>query len=118
MEGVIAVFIPIISIFATVAVLLTFIYFRSRERQMIIERGLSNDQIQELYAKKKSPYLGLKIGVVILAGSIGLTLGLIFLDLFGGEYLPPMGCFIFTGIGFIAAHYIGAKEEKKNRQNQ
>ena len=48
MEGTIAVFIPIISVIVTGLVLVTWFYFRSKEKQMMIEKGMSYEQMIEL----------------------------------------------------------------------
>ena len=48
MEGTIAVFIPIVMFLVIGLVLVTFFYFRSREKQLMIEKGLSYEQMMEL----------------------------------------------------------------------
>jgi len=89
MEAVIAVFIPIISIIVTGLVFVTWIYFRSREKQMIIERGLDVELVKTLFEKKKSPYALLKIGIIVLFFGIGLGTGLL-IEVYTGvdECLP------------------------------
>ena len=62
MEQVVAVFIPIVSTIVIGLAFVTWIYFRSREKQMIIERGLDTELVKALFEKKKSPYAMLKIG--------------------------------------------------------
>lgn len=116
-ESVVAVFIPIIFTLAAAAVGITFIYFRSREKQMIIDKNLDYEQVKELYEKKRTPYLGLKTGVIILAFGIGLSFGLVGKEFTNYDFFIPMGIFIFTGLGFMAAHYVAKKEEAKVKNN-
>ena len=47
-------------------VIALFFYFRSKERQMMIEKGLSPEQITELFKSKRNPYTWLKLGVIIV----------------------------------------------------
>ena len=77
MEGVVALFIPIISTIVIALAFVTWIYFRSKEKQMIIERGLDTELVKALFERKKSPYALLKIGIVILFFGIGLGIGLL-----------------------------------------
>ena len=51
--GVIGVFVPIILFIVTGLVLVTFFYLRSKEKQMLIEKGLSSDEIKTFYDRKK-----------------------------------------------------------------
>ena len=44
MEEVVAVFIPIVMFLVIGLIWVTFIYYRSRERQMLIDKGLSAEE--------------------------------------------------------------------------
>ena len=117
MPGVVAVFIPIVSVIVIALVIVTWVYFRSREKQMIIERGLDTELVKALFEKKKSPYAMLKIGVVILFFGIGLGIGLL-IDVYTGvEQWIPFLLFAGVGIGFILAFVIGRKFEEKDKVN-
>jgi len=115
MEAVIAVFIPIISIIVTGLVFVTWIYFRSREKQMIIERGLDVELVKTLFEKKKSPYVLLKTGIIILFFGIGLGSGLLLESYTGVDEWIPFLIFAGTGIGFILAFLIARKIEQKDK---
>lgn len=132
MEGTIAVFIPIIFILVTGLVIVTAIYFKSREKQLMIEKGLSAEQIFELMnAKEKegrNKFLLLKCGIIIIFLVIGGIIGSMidrayfyqwktFED--GTKYFaddPVYGvwlAFLGLGIGAVAAHFIATKYEKQ-----
>ena len=53
MEGTIAVFIPIIMLLVIGLIFVTYFYFKSRERQMLIEKGLSAEDIKQFFEQKK-----------------------------------------------------------------
>lgn len=106
---VIAVFIPIIMTLVAGLVLVTFFYLRSRERQMLIEKGLSADSIKEFFESKKDPYRMLKIGIVTVAFGISLGLGLWLNDVTSKEYWTPFSIFTLTGLGFVIANIVANK---------
>ncbi|HVO72392.1 MAG TPA: DUF6249 domain-containing protein [Ignavibacteriaceae bacterium] len=109
---VIAVFIPIIFFLVIGLILVTFFYFRSREKQLLIEKGMEAQAIKELYARKKDPFVLLKFGIIITAFGLGLGIGLILQDNTMEDYWVPLFLFVFTGIGFIIANIITRKLEK------
>ncbi len=77
MTETIAVFIPIIFIIITGLVIVTWVYFRSKEKQMMIEKGMSYEQMIEFLKSKRSPYTMLKIGIVLVFFGFGLGIGLL-----------------------------------------
>lgn len=112
-EGVVAVFVPIVFFLVTGLILVTYFYLRSRERQMLIEKGLTAEDIKEFYQSKKDPYTLLKIGVIAVAFGLGLGLGLMLEDWTSKEYFIPLSLFTVTGIGFIAANIVSRKLNRK-----
>lgn len=112
MEGVVAILIPIIMFLVIGIILVTFIYFRSRERQMLIDKGLDAQSIKEYFAHKRDPNRLIKIGLVILFFGLGLGLGLILNDVTSKEYWVPLLLFVFTGVGFIIANKYSIKAEE------
>lgn len=112
--GVVGVFVPIILFIVVGLVIVTGIYFRSRERQMLIEKGLDAQSIKEFFENKKDPYALMKIGIISLGFGIGLGIGLILKDYSDKDYWVPFMLFVFTGLGFIAANFIAKKLESKN----
>ena len=110
----IAVFIPIIFILVTGLIISTAIYLRSREKQMLIEKGLSPEQIKEFFAEKKNkdPYVMTKIGIVSVFFGIGLGLGIYLQDSTGQEHWVVLFLFTLTGLGFILANLLTRRLEK------
>ncbi len=109
MESVVAVFIPIIITLVIGLVLVTYFYFRSRERQMLIDKGLSADQIKEFFDKKKDNFTLLKIGVIVIFFGLGLGFGMMLQDATSKEYWIPFSLFVLTGIGFVVANLVSRK---------
>jgi len=111
--GVIGVFVPIILFIVIGLVLVTFFYFRSKEKQMLIEKGLSSDEIKTFYDKKKNPYFLMKIGIICIFFGIGLGFGIMLQDNTGKDYWVPFLLFVSTGIGFVLANIFGRSMAKK-----
>ncbi|MEJ2195171.1 MAG: DUF6249 domain-containing protein [Ignavibacteriaceae bacterium] len=114
MEAVVAVFIPIVLFLVIGIIIVTFIYFRSRERQMLIEKGLSAEDIKLFFEQKKDPYALLKIGIISIFFGLGLGLGMLSGD---EEVWMPMSIFVFTGVGFVIANILGNKLRKQYQSN-
>ena len=112
---IIGTFIPIILFLVIGLILVTSFYFRSRERQMLIDKGLDAQSIKEFFEQKHDPYTLMKWGIIILAFGIGLGLGLMLQDYTNEDYWIVLLMFAFTGIGFIVANAVGQKLLKKNQ---
>lgn len=115
-EGVIAISIPIILFLILGIITITIVFFRSRERQMLIEKGLDAKSIKDYFERKKDPFILLKIGIITLSFGFGLGIGLFLDDITSKEYWVPLFIFTLTGLGFILANIIGKKMENKNLQ--
>lgn len=113
MENVIVLFIPLLSILSTGIVIALFLYLRSRERMMLIERGIGTDEIKLLYQHKSQGTLMLKTGIVIFFFGLGLGLGFMMENLTSVDEWMPFLIISFIGIGFIAAFFYGKKHEEK-----
>ncbi len=118
----------IVFFLVTGIVIVTYLYFRSREKQMMIERGLSYEQMVELLKTKRDPYIMLKLGIITLSVGIGLGLGFLF------EYLTryqvtyennytgyqtvdawmPFWIVTMAGLGFIASFWVTRKLKNGN----
>lgn len=114
-RDIVAVFIPIIMVLVTGLVLITYFFLRSRERQMLIEKGLDANQIKQFFEKKKDQFWLLKIGVIAIAFGLSLGLGMMLEDVTSKEYWVPLSLFTVTGIGFIAANLVSRKLEKDSK---
>jgi len=135
MEETIAVFIPIIFIIVTGLVVVTHFYLKSKEKQLMIEKGLSTEQMIELLAAREKDkhqnFILLKSGVIIIFLVIGGIIGSLidrayffqwrtFED--GTRYYaddPVYGvwlAFLGLGIGAVVAHFIANKKEKEENK--
>lgn len=108
-EEVVAVFIPIVMFLIIGLIWITYIYYRSRERQMLIEKGLSADDMKKFFEQKKDPFWLMKVGIICIFFGIGLGIGLMSGAEETRELVTPTSIFIFTGIGFVIANIYGNK---------
>lgn len=92
----------------------TFIYFRSKEKQMMIEKGLSYEQMVELLKTKRDPFLLLKLGLLTLFVGFGLGLGFLFNNLTSYEEWIPFWIVTMTGLGFVAGFIVSRKMKNGN----
>ena len=114
----VAIFVPVTFMLVTGLVLVTYFYFKSREKTMMIEKGLSYEQMMEFFKTKKDPYTMLKIGIVIFFFGFGLGLGIIIENNFvedEGTWIPLL-LFTFTGAGFVTAFFTARKMEEKEKE--
>lgn len=109
--------IPIILFLVTGAVLTTWIFYKSREKQMVIERGLDVEMIKEIFKRKEYPYALLKIGIIVFFFGLGLGIGLLLNVFTGVEEWIPFLIFVGAGLGFVIAYYAGKKAEEKDSKN-
>ena len=112
MTGVIAVFIPIIMVVVVGLVFVTYFFYRSRERQMLIEKGLSAEEIKQFFQKQKDYFALLKIGIIAIF--FGMASG----DEAAREIWMAPAIFVFTGIGFVVANLIGNKMRKQYKPDE
>ncbi|HMU41782.1 MAG TPA: hypothetical protein PKA80_00665 [Ignavibacteriaceae bacterium] len=112
-EEVIAVFIPIVFAVVTGLVLVTVFYLRSKEKQALIDKGLSAEDMKAYFREKKDPYVLMKIGIVILFFGLGLGFGLMLEDNTTKEYWVPFSLFTFSGMGFVLANVLSMKMNKR-----
>lgn len=115
MEGTIAVFIPIIMFLIIGLIWVTFIFFRSKERQMLINKGLTAEEIKQFFYMKKDPFFLLKFGIISFFFGIGLGIGLILNDNTSKEYWVPLFLFTVSGLGFVISNLVGNKLAKQNK---
>jgi len=109
MEGIIALFIPIIMFLIVGLIVVTAIYYRSRERQMLIDKGLSAEDMKKFFEQKRDPFWLLKVGIICIFFGIGLGIGLMSGAEETREVVTPTTIFVFTGIGFVLANIYGNK---------
>lgn len=112
--------IPIIFLLVTGIIWVSFIYFRSQEKQMMIEKGLTQEQIRELLKTKRYPhlYLSLKLGILILFIGFGLGLGFLFQSFTGNGNWLAFFIVTLTGVGFVVGFIAAKKYEKREKENE
>ncbi len=103
------IFVPIILFLVSGLVICTWIYFRFKEKQIMLEKGLSPEQMLELLKSKRSPTLMLKIGIVCIFFGIGLGLGIYCDDVYELDASVPFFLFVLTGIGFVLSYFVDRK---------
>ena len=118
MEFTIALFIPIIMILVIGLGFITFIFYRSRERQMLIEKGLSAEEINQFFQKQKDYFVLLKMGIIAIFFGAGIGLGMASGDEAAREIWMAPVIFVFTGIGFVVANILGNKLRKQYKPDE
>ncbi len=118
MEGAIAVFIPIVMFLVIGLICVTFFFFRSKEKQLMIDKGLSYEQMMELLKVKTDHMLTLKFGIIVVFFGLGLGLGFLFQSwTFDHDIADGWMAFwiiTMTGLGFIAAYFAARKLKNGN----
>ena len=117
MEGIIAVSIPIFITLIIGIIAVTGMYFGSKEKQMLIEKGLSPAEIKEFLHKKKDKNLLLKIGLIVTFFGLGIGTGMFLEDATAKDFYVPLSILVLTGVGFILANKYGNIKEADEEVN-
>ncbi len=99
-------------------VIATYFYFRSRERQMMIEKGLTAEQMAELFKSKRNPYTWLKLGIIIVGAGLGIGMGVMAEQANWNDGFISLFIITFIGLGFVGAFFISRKFEKEDERNE
>ncbi len=110
---VIGVFIPIVITLVIGIVLVVHFYLRSKEKQMLIEKGLSSEDIKKFFEERRDGLGLMKIGVISIFFGLGLGFGMMLEDATSKEYWIPFLLFVGSGIGFVVANVLADKMKKK-----
>lgn len=111
---IIGVFIPIIMTLVIGVILVVFFYLKSKEKQMLIEKGLSAEEIKSFFEEKRDGLTLMKIGIISIFFGIGLGVGLLSGPEETRELVTPIAIFISTGIGFVTAILLAVKMKNKS----
>lgn len=113
MEGVIAVFIPIVFLLATAGTITFYMYSRSKERALMIEKGIPLPEPKEENSKPRRTWL--KLGILAIFVALGGVISnLIPNFLINDIYLIVL----FGGIGLVVGHLWEKKELAKELENE
>lgn len=114
-EGIAVFLVPITFFLVSGLVIITAVYLKSREKQMLIEKGLSSEEIKQFYSTKRDPFILLKIGIIAIFFGIGLGVGMAMEDATSKEYWVPLTLFTITGIGFVISNLVSNSMRKKDQ---
>jgi len=108
------IFVPIIFFFVTGGIIASFVLTRHRERMTMLDRGLSPEDIKQLYVRSAgrfSPFSSLKWGVVFVSIGLAVIIGMWLRDsYFIGEGIYPALITLFAGIGLVTFYLITRKQ--------
>jgi len=107
-------FIPIVMFLVIGIIWVSFIFYRSKEKQMMIEKGLSYEQMVELLRTKRDPFLLLKLGVLTIFVGLGLGAGFLFSYWTGYEEWIAFFIITMTGMGFLVGFLLTRKMKNGN----
>ena len=114
MPETVAVFIPIIITLVIGIVIVVHLYLQSKEKQILIEKGLSTEEIKKFLEQKRDGLGLMKVGIISIFFGIGLGIGLLSGPEETREIVTPFAIFISTGLGFVLANLVAVKMKNKN----
>lgn len=104
--------VPIFLFLSVAAVFIVAITTKHRERMMMVEKGLSTEDIKALYAKstRRDPLTSLKWGILAVFVGLGLLIGNVLDEYFGVNAGVIAGAItIFAGAGLLLYYRIASK---------
>lgn len=109
------IFIPIVLFLSIAAVIILYVYYRSRERQMLIERDFTAQELREIFLIKRTTnkrYLSI-IGIISICFGVGLSIGMMLEDAYHADWAIPFGIFVGTGLGFVIADRVPNRDHEE-----
>lgn len=114
----VAIFVPIIFFLVIGAIIIAYFYFRSREKQIMLNKGFNAEQIVEIYKSRKNSIVWIKLGVLSVFVAIGFAISAIIGGSMGykmehilDHVWTAIFVIMFSGLGFVAAYFIAKKVE-------
>ena len=99
------VFVPMVFFLVVGGIIASFVMTRHKERMTMLDRGLSPEDIKQLYERstgKSNPYSALKWGIVFLSIGIAVIVGLWLREVtYVEEGIYPALITLFAGAGLI-----------------
>lgn len=110
------ILVPITFFLVTGGIVISFIYFRSREKQIMLDKGFNAEQIVEIYKARRHSNIWIKLGVLAFSVAIGLAISAIIGGSMGYDMehilehvWTAVFLVMFSGLGFVAAYFIAKK---------
>lgn len=110
----VGILVPITFFLVTGLVWVSYIFFRSKEKQMMIEKGMSYEQMVEFIKQRKNPYTMLKLGIISIFFGVGLGVGIFLEDAHYSEGWIPLLLFVSVGLGMVVAFVVTKKYEMED----
>jgi hypothetical protein len=107
--------VPIVLFIVSGAVAITTLYFRSREREMLLSKDFTAEELNLiLHPDPKRKGGMVVIGILIISFGLGMGSGFIISDLIGKKDFVPIPMFVFLGIGLVISYYVREKLNKND----
>jgi hypothetical protein len=108
------VFVPIIFFFVVGGIIASFVLTRHKERMTMLDRGLSPEDIKQLYDRstgKSNPYSSLKWGIVFVSIGLAVIAGMVIREFtYVQEGIYPALIALFGGAGLIV-YYLTVRKK-------
>ncbi len=117
MEGIIALFIPIIITLGFFVVMIVMRHYDHTEKMNMIEKGITPELSKSNFRFfAPSKYRPLRFGLVFLGAGLGIIVGGLFEKflLTDNKQFHLGSIMFFSGIGLLVAYLIQHKDEKNN----
>src|SRR5512143_662919 len=106
------IMVPILFIMSAAAVFIVHLPASHRERMIIVEKGLTGEEIKAMYMReaKRDPLQSLKWGLLFILGGVALMLGIYLHETFFVPEGVIVGMvFLFVGLGLLLFYGIAMK---------
>ncbi|MGB5875192.1 MAG: DUF6249 domain-containing protein [Bacteroidota bacterium] len=113
-NGMIAI---VLFFFSVASIWGAIIFTRHRERVLMIDKGLTAEEIRSLYARavRNRPLLSLKWGIILISVGLAIVLSLVATEVYYvDEGVYPALIILFAGLGLVLFYQIAKKVGPEN----
>lgn len=112
------IIVPVVFFLVVGVCFIVYFYLRSRERELIIQKGLTPEQMVSLFnrERKYSPLLTLKVGIIVFFFGLGIASGMLMEELMDFNDAVGLTLFPFLGLGFVIAFFAARKFDKNGKE--
>ncbi|MCE1189671.1 MAG: hypothetical protein LWX56_11090 [Ignavibacteria bacterium] len=107
---------PVISMLVMGMVALTYIFFRFKERQMLINRGVEVKELKMLSNFNPGSTLLFRLGIIVIGVGVGIFFGEIAYNNTQNDTMHAVAILISLGISMILAQFFGDKILNKKKE--